>query len=457
MTALALHWVLRRSTGSELAGFVAAWTFLTSHWVLSGWAAIVPNYAVVQYFAPIVLLAAAPRLSGAATAGLLVLVVLQCLSSIYVAPPVIATLTLIAVARVARVESRRSGLRLLGVIGTAVALLGVAYLGHLLVRLDNPLLAAQTIWPARAGRASLGFGSLQSLFIPGQPAGIPVAGFLLMGAGASIFAWRRGWQRARHASDRMWIHFGIWSVVGVLLALPPNTEGSGTILAWPQTLLSHFVPIYDVLRAPERLAIPALIGLSGLAGLGFAELLRLRGAAERGWPIRGAALLVVASAMLASVPPNPWRPDHRKLLLDGSYPIAKAPRGESELTAHLREPGGPLLELPATLNPGMHAAAMHRSIFHRRPLLNGYSSYWPAGFPERMKLADRLPDPDALVELEQTTGLSAVLVNEQWLAAEERRRWRRIAIGAEPSRFRLVARRGTQMLFSVADAEPGPY
>src|SRR5881397_77853 len=54
---------------------------------------------------------------------------------------------------------------------------------------------------------------------------------------------------------------------------------------------------------------------------------------------------------------------------------------------------------------------MYRSTFHWRPLLNGYSSYYPAGFGERMTIADHLPDADALTTLRRETGLDAILVH----------------------------------------------
>ena len=79
--------------------------------------------------------------------------------------------------------------------------------------------------------------------------------------------------------------------------------------------------------------------------------------------------------------------------------------------AVLREPGGPLLELPTAPGPIHHLDAMHRAMVHGRPILNGFHGYWPATFPARMALACRLPDPDALVTLRRETGLEMVLVH----------------------------------------------
>ena len=99
---------------------------------------------------------------------------------------------------------------------------------------------------------------------------------------------------------------------------------------------------------------------------------------------------------------------------------------DSRLIELLKQPGGPLLELPIgpegvgpTGLPVNHARAMYRAIYHGRPVLNGYSSYYPAAFPARMELARRLPDPAALEELHRNTGLEMILVHGGQLASAE--------------------------------------
>jgi len=74
--------------------------------------------------------------------------------------------------------------------------------------------------------------------------------------------------------------------------------------------------------------------------------------------------------------------------------------------------------------PGYQTRAMYRAIFHRRPLLNGYGGYWPAGFLERMQLASALPDPTALAALRAQTDLAAVVVNLRELKPGELAAWR---------------------------------
>jgi hypothetical protein len=194
-----------------------------------------------------------------------------------------------------------------------------------------------------------------------------------------------------------------------------------------------FVPqLVSALRGgPARLGIAALVGLALMAGLAFGELAR-RLPARAAKPI--AALLVLV-AMYTRWPGRL-----------GPYPIAPAPPRQSPIIEALRRSDGPVLELPAgtrALETIRHAEAMYRSIFHWRPLLNGYSSYWPAGFPERMALGARLPDADAWEALRRETGVNAVVVHrpeprfDAWLALAER----------DDGPLRLVARDGNDLLF----------
>jgi hypothetical protein len=120
-----------------------------------------------------------------------------------------------------------------------------------------------------------------------------------------------------------------------------------------------------------------------------------------------------------------------------------------------------------------HARAMYRSIFHGRRLVNGYNSYFPAGFRERMALAKRLPDPEALAALRRETGLDWILVHVadigryerelceivhrarraercgERIGASERAAWLALAESGGRDDLRLIARDGDDQLFAV--------
>lgn len=146
LTAVALQAVVLDWTGSWLAGLVAAWTFLTTRWVLWEHLPCAPSHAMLPALPLIIALASRRVLGVRAWLGLLLLVILQCLTNlVYVAPVVLATLTVLAVVRLARAP--RSGAALGAVIAAAVLALAPLYVAHCSVWLANPRLAEQTVWP----------------------------------------------------------------------------------------------------------------------------------------------------------------------------------------------------------------------------------------------------------------------------------------------------------------------
>src|SRR2546426_1545156 len=123
LTAWALHLVVRRWTSSHLGGTVAAWTFLTTRWVLWEWGPVAPNYVVLPYFPLIVLLVATPAARLGDALRLVPLLVLQGLTSIYVAAAAMIPAGLIAAGRLVRRSTRASGLRLAVALSLGAALL----------------------------------------------------------------------------------------------------------------------------------------------------------------------------------------------------------------------------------------------------------------------------------------------------------------------------------------------
>jgi hypothetical protein len=97
---------------------------------------------------------------------------------------------------------------------------------------------------------------------------------------------------------------------------------------------------------------------------------------------------------------------------------------------------------------------MYRSIFHWRPLLNGYNSYWPVGFPERMALAAKLPDREALAALRRETGLTNIVVALSGLSLADQEQWERLAVTGRDD-LRLVVHDGNELLFAVTGPAGG--
>jgi len=440
LTLAATHAAVRRWTGSHLAGLVAAWMVLLNRWYVWGFVATAPHLAVLQYFPPIILLAATPPATGRGWGLLLALVVAQCLTDpMYFTPAVLLPLALVATARLVRPAARPGAVRLLGVVVAGAALVAAASAGYLVIRADNPALATQSLWRSGAVFPD----SLRArLVAPGSPASLPLAMWAFLAAGAAAFLVPAARGRAPAALRRGWAQATLWSAVAIVIGLAPFVTVGGTLVALPQAWVTRWVPLYDFIRTPSRLAVAAVPGLALLGGLAFAQLGSLLPAAGR-WRRAGGT---GRAAMALGVGLVMWWP-HAGGLARPPYPLVPTP-GPSEFTRLVSEMGGPLLELPIGpdgMNPNGHAFAMYRSLFHWQPLLDGYASFWPAGFRERMALAVRLPDRAALDALVRRTGLRLVWVHLNALRPYDRVRWER---GATPG-LRRIAADADNVLFAV--------
>jgi hypothetical protein len=274
-------------------------------------------------------------------------------------------------------------------------------------------------------------------------------------------------RRTPEVTARAWRHALLWTASGVLLAVPPIVRWYDARIRLAHAWLYEHLASIRVVRVPMRLGVVALVGASLLAGLAFAELTtRLRGDRQSGRAWRSVGLVLLAlttsAAFLAQAwsgigyPPGFVAP-HRPPL----YPVAARPRATP--FAEILEGGrSPILELGAAvfcvpyLRPSYEGLTMFRSIGHWRPLLNGYSSYWPATYPRVMALAARLPeDMSALVTLRRETGVDLILVWPEELPPAKRDAWRARADSPDSIPLRLVARDDQALLFEVSPALPG--
>jgi hypothetical protein len=188
-----------------------------------------------------------------------------------------------------------------------------------------------------------------------------------------------------------------------------------------------------------------LIGLAVLAGVAFAAIeawLRTGIADAR----RASAAVIALSAVAGCAA---YLQDKEL-----SYPVrlSQSPQVDAALLPALRAGRGPMVVLPPDGYP--NARAMFQSIYHWRPILNGYSSYWPDGFAERMARAKRLPHPQALEKLVKETRLKLVWLNLRGeLTRRQRQAWAR---AVKQGRFRQVATTDEVWLLRVQPAPPRP-
>jgi len=451
LTAAAVHLVAYRWTGSHGTAFVAGWTTLMAPWTLWEFNPTAPSEGMLQFLPFVVLLAAEVQ---PAVWPLAALTVLQSFTDVaYIAAATVGPLLVLAAWRLLHRDTRRGGVRLLAVAAiTALALLPL-HLQHLRVRWANPGLAKQTLWVYPSEPVQLPWGRFRE-----GPMAVPLVVFAVI---ALAIVLRR---RARTAPLPGWSAAAFWSVVGLLMSLSPTGIWNGRTVVLPHELLDLLTPYYDLLRVPVRLGVGGMIGLALLAGLAGEECRRRLPARVR--PLVPIALVVAMFAQYA------WGGTR----LPGRYPLMEAATEPAEILSILRQPGGPVLEVPIGVkgdwDPSDQARAMLRSTQHWRWILNGYTSYWPAGFPERMALVEKLPDPAALAALREQTRLELIVVHLDdfqrrqratcrdaatargvdphvcvRLGEADRARWESAAI-AHPG-LRLVTRTPDTLLFAV--------
>lgn len=405
LTAWTMHLVVTRWTGSELAGVVAAATLLTNAWLVRGFVAATPHMAMLAYLPVLAWVTATPATSMRQALRIVPLVVLQGLTDlVYVAPAVFAVLGTVATLRLLRASTRPAGVRLLGALAISAVVLAPVYAGYAIVRSDNPDLAQQSAYHTAAL-----FQRLPDQFVRpfAGPAVFLPATLVLVVLGAVAVAFRRPSATALAG----WRQGAVWTALGTLISLAPLVLWNDVRVPVPQML---FPSVYTSVRAPARLGIVAMVGSAILAGLAFAALSRPTERAGR------AGGVVLRSALAAAVvwglyvgwgdPPGPFR---TMMKLDPpAAPVLDVLRAEA----------GPVLEMPVQFEC-QQALAMFHATFHRRPLVNGYSSYFPATFPERMETTRKLPDPTALARLRDETGVTTIWVHLDRLLPRGRDPW----------------------------------
>jgi hypothetical protein len=399
LTAVALHWATGRITGSTTAAIAAAGTYLTATMPL-GWCELVPQYSA-HFAMPLVMAAivAVPR-TRRRILELAALVAFQGLADVvYVALPFMVLTSLAGRVTLGRDPATRDGAR--GVrraLCRALAALLPVYAAYALVAWRNPDLRRQTVWgPTQL--AYVGGGLL-----PGHgPLAVGYTLCLLIAVGL----WLHRRDSTSPAERRAWWCAGTYAVVGLVVSWTIPSLAPGFL-----DLLATYV-----VRDPLRLGLAGLTAVCLLAGLAFAAGGRALAArvpsSARRW-VSGTLLLAYLASRLALAT---WPL--------GSHPLEPAPALGSEEEA-LRAGSGPVLVLPLgdQFERGVHAAAMYRTATLWRPLLNGYSSYYPEGFRERMALARRLPDGQAFEQL-RALGLATIVVYSSGFEQLVRQPWRR--------------------------------
>lgn len=227
-------------------------------------------------------------------------------------------------------------------------------------------------------------------------------GFLLLGLGVAG-AWL-GW---RQGERRLWIGCLLVCVaVGGLLALGLNLR----IGDWqPFASLREVVPGLRTLRSPFRAVAISQAVLVALAALALARLASWRGRTGR--------ILALALGALAAA---------ENLASPGVLVTTpKTPR--TAWTSWLREQPGKLIVAHVPLPRGLHVSdyeietwRMFAQIDHHRPLLNGYSGYFPSGYGMfQHDMEENFPSDRLLCMMAFGLGVNTLILDRSYV--EERR------------------------------------
>jgi hypothetical protein len=185
-----------------------------------------------------------------------------------------------------------------------------------------------------------------------------------------------------------------------------------------------YLPGFNSLRVPARFWMVTTLCLAAVGALVFDRL------ASR----LGRARIVLAAIVSIGVLSDTWL---------SAMPLAEAPKpfralacGEASTAA--------LVELPMGFTY-VDVAAMYRQMSHGRPVVNGYSGYFPPHYAA-LRFGMTLRDPDVLTQL-AAHGVTDILVDRE---PEPDGRWDKY-VSSHPG-ARLVCTEGRQSLYRIAPA-----
>ncbi len=238
------------------------------------------------------------------------------------------------------------------------------------------------------------------------------------------------------------------AVVTYLFSLGPPRSPDALLFGRPYEWAEAWLPGFSIMRVPSRFSAGVMLSVAALAGMGLHSLLAVVGDRIRGrWWRYGVVVLLGAVVALE------FGIFHFRMKLRQPPLGAVIPKVYRVLK---RLEKGPVLEIPGGVLDGAFVVReseySYFNIFHRQPILNGFTGYRPPTYGLLMSLARALPDPRAVDLLERLTGLRYVVVHGASLPAVEEELWRK------PPGMVQVGQYGKDVLFelppSPADLEP---
>jgi len=199
-----------------------------------------------------------------------------------------------------------------------------------------------------------------------------------------------------------WLYLSLALAAFVLSLGPEVTAGGRELFHGPYRLLYEHFPGFGGLRTAARWGLFFWFFAAVLAGLGLSGLLARLSSGK----LRALAILVLAAALAVELWPTAIRGQ-------GPQPIpGRLPPFVAWLKA---QPGqGAVLHLPLD-SPRKNSFFTYISAYHFRPLLNGYSGYFPRGHQALGSLLTVPPSRELIADLARA-GVRWVLVHRGHLS-----------------------------------------
>jgi hypothetical protein len=188
----------------------------------------------------------------------------------------------------------------------------------------------------------------------------------------------------------------------------PQSLGRPVEIVAPYRLFLEYVPGFDGVRVPARFAMIVALALAVLAGYGAAWMSRAR---------LGRAMLFVAAVIAV------LEGTRLPFIVNGAYALRDFNTPEARLFRPARAPAvyrefaaqpsdAVLIELPLG-PPDFDLRAMFYSVVHWRPLVNGYSGFYPPHYGRLITALSEIPrHADLSIEALRSTGATHLILHQ---------------------------------------------
>lgn len=238
-------------------------------------------------------------------------------------------------------------------------------------------------------------------------------------------------------------------IVGVVLSFGARNQ-IFSFPRWPTLTLPFYLPFrylfewvpgFKAMRGPDRFAYLAVLGLAVIAGYSTRTFMqRIRAwRPDRAFVAPAAALVLLMLIGLENIA-VPVRLTNPATL---ARPLPDATRFIAG-----SDPNAVVLELPMFLDKESLAWPQYYSIFHWRPLVNGFSGFFPPGYEAFAAITGEFPGKASLAVLDEI-GVRTVVVHNDLLTPPERAGIQ-TRLAALDSRITLLGHFGTDDVYQLS-------